>query len=462
MPPPAAVPPRGLAQLPRLRGIFSSVCEFGLVNDLNVIDQFMTAFIRYIDSGFGLLGPDVGFLTSTLIGIDITLAGLFWAMGGEQDVIGRFVRKILAIGAFALILNRFSTLADIIFRSFAQAGLTAGGGTLSADDLLKPGRLAGTGFAAAWPLLDQASKLMGFTSFFDNFLTIAVLLFAWALVLLAFFLLAVQMFVCILEFKLTTLAGFILVPFALWNRTSFLAERVLGHVVSSGIKVMVLAVIVGIGSNFFSQFTTALQGHEPDIGQAMSLVLAALALFGLGIFGPGIASGLVAGAPQLGAGAALGTAIGAGGVAWLGGAATLGAARSAGGGALGAIRAGPAMGAAASTAYSLGQETASTPSVGAGLGGIAHAAGQAARARLSGTLGLEDAASRGRAAAWNAHSGGSPADTGSAAAGAAPAWARQLRSEQAVRHHRHVALQALREGDRGGAGATPDLHERDS
>ena len=236
------------------------------MNDLNVIDRFLQAFIRYIDSGFGLLGGDVGFLTATLIGIDITLAGLFWAMGGEQDVIGRFIKKILYVGAFAFILNRFSTLADIIFRSFAAAGLTAGGGALSADDLLKPGRLAGTGFSAAWPLLDQVSKLMGFTTFFDNFLTIAVLLFAWALVILTFFILAVQMFVTIIEFKLTTLAGFVLVPFALWNRTSFLAERVLGNVVSSGVKVMVLAVIVGIGSNFFAEFTTALQGHEPDIG----------------------------------------------------------------------------------------------------------------------------------------------------------------------------------------------------
>src|SRR3546814_6531842 len=38
------------------------------------------------------------------------------------------------------------------------------------------GRLAGAGFEAAWPLLDQASDLMGFTSFFDNFLTIVILL----------------------------------------------------------------------------------------------------------------------------------------------------------------------------------------------------------------------------------------------------------------------------------------------
>ncbi len=132
------------------------------MNDLNVIDRFLQTFIRYIDSGFGLLGGDVAFLTTTLIGIDVTLAGLFWSMGGEQDVIGRFLRKILYVGAFAFILNRFSTLADIIFRSFAAAGLTAGGGTLSADDLLKPGRLAGTGFSAAWPLLEQVSKLMGF------------------------------------------------------------------------------------------------------------------------------------------------------------------------------------------------------------------------------------------------------------------------------------------------------------
>jgi type IV secretion system protein TrbL len=433
------------------------------VNDLNVIDQFMTAFTRYIDSGFGLLGGDVGFLTRTLIAIDLTLAGLFWAMGGEDNVLGRLVRKILYIGTFAFILNNFSTLADIIFRSFALAGLTAGGGTLSAGDLLKPGRLAGTGYSAAWPLLDQASKLMGFTSFFDNFLTIAVLLFAWAIVIIAFFILAVQMFVTILEFKLTSLAGFILVPFAFWNRSAFLAERVLGNVVSSGIKVMVLAVIVGIGSNYFAEFTAALQGHEPDIGQAMSLVLASLALFGLGIFGPGIASGLVAGAPQLGAGAALGTTAGATGVAMLAGGATIGAARAIGGGAVGAIRAGTAMGSAATSAYALGQESAGSATVGAGLGGIARAASNVARDRVSTALGLDQASAHGSAAAWMAlnRTGSQAASGHAAAAGGEPEWARAMRAQQTGRHHRQAALHALQQGDRGGASAHPDIKERD-
>jgi type IV secretion system protein TrbL len=434
------------------------------VNDLNVIDQFMGTFIRYIDSGFGLLGGDVAFLTSTLIGIDITLAGLFWAMGGEQDVLGRLAKKILYVGAFAFILNRFSTLADIIFRSFAAAGLTAGGGLMAADDLLKPGRLAATGFTAAWPLLDQVSKLVGFTTFFDNFLTIVVLLFAWVMVICAFFILAVQMFVTILEFKLTTLAGFMLVPFALWNRTGFLAERVLGNVVSSGVKVMVLAVIVGIGSGFFADFTTALAGHEPDIGQAMSLVLGALSLFGLGIFGPGIASGLVAGAPQLGAGAALGTTIGAAGITALGAGTAVGATSAAGAGALGAIRAGTAMGSAASTAYGLGQGGSGSSSVGEGLGGVARAAGGALRQKASGVLGLAEARQSGRDFASSAMNGGSSPASGGAQGGGGPGvpdWARAMRQEQTARHHRHAAVQVLREGDRGGASATPDIKEKE-
>ena len=431
------------------------------MNDLNVIDQFMQTFIRYIDSGFGLLGPDVAFLTTTLIVIDITLAGLFWAMGGEQDVIGRFLKKILYIGAFAFILNNFSNLADIIFRSFAAAGLTAGGGTISADDLLKPGRLAGTGFEAAWPLLEQVSELMGFTTFFDNFLAIAVLLFAWAIVILAFFILAVQLFVTIIEFKLTTLAGFILVPFALWNRTSFLAERVLGSVVSSGIKVMVLAVIVGIGSGFFADFTSALQGQEPDIGQAMSLMLAALTLFGLGIFGPGIASGLVAGAPQLGAGAALGTAVGAVGVTALAGGAAAGAARMAGGAALGAIRSGTAMGSAASTAYKLGQETSGSTSFGAGMAGVTRAGGSALKQKAAATLGISEAASSGRDVAWAALNRGATGASSSGLGDKQPQWARSLKRQQDMRHHRQVAMHTLREGERGGGSAIPDIKEKD-
>ena len=71
------------------------------MNDLNIIDTFTQTFVTYIDSGFGLLTPDVSFLTSTLVAIDVILAGLFWSMSHEDNVIGQLIRKILYVGFFA-------------------------------------------------------------------------------------------------------------------------------------------------------------------------------------------------------------------------------------------------------------------------------------------------------------------------------------------------------------------------
>lgn len=107
---------------------------------------------------------------------------------------------------------------------------------------------------------------------------------AWLVLIVSFFVLAVQLFVTLIEFKLATLAGFVLVPFALWKKTAFLAERVLGNVVSSGIKVLVLAVIVRIGTGLFAEFTVP-PGTEPSIDHALVIMLAALAMLGLGISG---------------------------------------------------------------------------------------------------------------------------------------------------------------------------------
>src|ERR1700719_3545476 len=311
-----------------------------------VIDRFLGVFTQYIDSGFGLLQPEVAFVATTLIAIDITLAALFWSWGGDDDIIVRLVKKTLFVGVFAYLIGNWNNLARIIFESFSGLGLKAAGSGLSAADFLRPGRVAQVGLDAGRPLLDSISGLMGYISFFENFIQIIVLLFAWVMVLLAFFILAIQLFVTLIEFKLTTLAGFVLIPFGLFGKSAFMAERVLGNVISSGIKVLVLAVIVGIGSTLFSQFTAGFGGNQPTIEDAMSMVLAALALLGLGIFGPGIANGIVSGGPQLGAGAAIGTGLAAGGIVAAGAAGAAIGAGAAGGVLAGAARGSASLGAA--------------------------------------------------------------------------------------------------------------------
>lgn len=444
-----------------------------------VIDHFLEVFTRYIDSGFGLLGGEVAFIATTLIVIDVTLAALFWSWGADDDIIARLVKKTLFVGVFAYIIGNWNNLARIVFESFAGLGLKASGTGFSTTDLLRPGRVAQTGLDAGRPLLDSISGLMGYWSFFENFIQIACLFLAWALVLLAFFILAVQLFVTLIEFKLTTLAGFVLIPFGLFGQSAFMAERVLGNVISSGIKVLVLAVIIGIGSTLFGEFTAGFGGASPTIDQAMAIVLAALSLLGLGIFGPGIASGIVSGGPQLSAGAAVGTGLAAGGAAVAAGAAGGLAVRggaAALSGTAAAARGGAAVAGGAATAYSLGAAGQSgAAGVASGLGGVARAAGSAAasplrRAATRAADSMRASYARGAQSAFEATGGASTMGSvgGSAAQAPSappsegpPAWARRMKRSQHMSHGVMAAAHAIRSGDSHGGAASVNLSQRD-
>jgi len=424
------------------------------MNDTGVIDQFLQVFSTYIDSGFGLLGGEVGFLSSTLIVIDVTIAALFWAWGTDEDVLQRLVKKTLYIGVFAFLIGNFAALASILLESFAGLGLKASGAPMAIGDFMRPGIVAATGLDAAEPLLDASADLMGPVGLFTNFVQIMILLIAWVIVVLAFFILAVQIFVTILEFKLVTLAGFVLLPFAFFGRTAFMAERVLGHVISSGIKVLVLAVITGIGTTLFDRFMQAGLGVEPDIEQVMAIALGALTLLGLGIFGPGIANGIVAGGPQLGAGAAAGTTMAAGATiaaGAAGAAAGVGAAAAAGrGAAMGGARA------AGSASSSYARGAAGKQGAAALAGGMAAVGRDAASAAAAP---VRKAADRIREsfAAGKTGAGEAPAK----AADSPPAWATSLRRRQTMAQGATIAAQTLKGGDSHGAGSAPNITEKE-
>ncbi|RNL64516.1 P-type conjugative transfer protein TrbL [Zhongshania marina] len=392
------------------------------MDDVAVIDRFLNVFSTYIDSGFGLLGSEVAFLTATLVVIDMTIAGLFWALshatGQADDVLVRLIRKVLYVGAFAYIIGNFNMLAGIVFRSFTGLGLMASGSGMTAEEFLQPGRLAKVGVDAGAPILEQISEMAGFPEVFVNITPIVVLFLAWLVVILTFFVLAIQLFITLIEFKLTTLAGFVLVPFALWNKTAFLAEKVLGNVVSSGVKVLVLAVIIGIGTGLFAEFQVA--PDEPSVDFALVIMLASLALLALGIFGPGIPTGLVSGSPQLGAGAMAGATLGAAGTAVALGAAATGVG--------GAVVAGARM----------------APSA------VRMAAGSASamKSAASGASSVMDSAASNTK--YTTASGGQPA------------WARQLQRRQQLSHTATTVAHTLRGGDGGGSGSGPSLNDPDS
>ena len=254
---------------------------------------------------------------------------------------------------------------------------------------------------------------------------------------------------------MTTLAGFVLVPFALFGQTAFLAERVLGNVISSGIKLMVLAIVVGIGSSLFG--TLIRPSGEITLAQAASTILAAIAVFGLAIFVPGLAAGLISGAPQLGAGSAVATTAAVGGTAVAGGMLSSAAARLAGRTSGGATRAAASLTGRVSAAHEAG-----------GAAGVVRTLTTAPASRLiaSGTAPVRDAYREGAAQGYR--DAGLPPGVGpigggpgpGSGGGGAPPWAQSLARRQQLTQAGLIAAGALREGDRGAISSGPDLKNK--
>ena len=311
-------------------------------------NDLMAVFSNTVTSGFAALAGPVNGIFGLMIALVVALTGIQWAVSSNRDALAGAFSKILLIGTFAYIINDWQGLSETIFAGFLQLGLTAGGGSISSADFLNPGAVIETGWQIVKALGDSPTTTEDPLDVIGNLIDAIIIGISMLGIMIAFAVLALQIIVTLLEFKIVTLGGFILLPFGILSKTAFMAERPLGYVVSSGLKVLALAIVISGAQAVFAQLTPS---PEPDIYEAMTILTAAIILAMLSLFAPNLAAALVSGGPALGAGA-----LAVGGLA-VGGAAGMAAAGVAGAGA-----------AAASAASGAGSQIASSARAAAGAG----------------------------------------------------------------------------------------------
>ncbi len=306
-------------------------------------NTLMTVFSDTVTAGFSALQGPVNSVFGLMITLVVALTGIQWALSPQREILAAGFGKVLLVGAFAWLINDWQALSETLYAGFIELGLTAGGGDLSREDFLNPGAVLAQGWTIVKALGDTPAPVANPLDVVGNLTDALILGLAMIGILLAFSVLALQIIVALLEFKIVTLGGFVLLPFGIWNRTAFLAERPLGYVVSAGLKVLALAVVVSGAQSIFDQLQPS---ANPDIYEALSILVAAILLAMLAVFIPNLASALVTGGPALGAGSAL-----AGGLAVAGAGLAAGAGAVAAGAALGGGRfAGAAKAAAGASA----------------------------------------------------------------------------------------------------------------
>lgn len=293
-------------------------------HDTGVLTLTLVKFLGEITAGYGRLHAQATYLMGILAVIDIALAFLWYAFS-RKPFLGAGLQRFFYYSILLYIVNDWSHLINDIADTAISWGLLAGGSTMTLAEFSNPSKVAELGLIATEPIFLHIRNY-GILDKVANGIDVIVTGFSGLVILAAFFVTAIQIFVQFLEFYLCAVLGSILVIFAVNQRTAFIAEGVFASMLSHGIRFLVLSFIASLTFPVLVRFQLS---PDPSLGTIFGLLLAVWSLTVFCWRAHHIAMGFLSHTPVLTA-----STYGAAGVAgamvagWIGGGAVQGARRA--------------------------------------------------------------------------------------------------------------------------------------
>jgi type IV secretion system protein TrbL len=280
--------------------------------DLVILSRILNSFIFVLSGGYARVLPDALWLLQRLAIIELVIVGAWWALDHDEGL-AKLIKLTLWFGVLLWFLRSWKTISDTFLRSLIQVGLNIGGTPMTTAEFLNPSGIMDHGMRVIGIIFTKLTSYSGWGAVFnlpELFLMGLAALAIWV----AFFILAAQVFVKVLEFYIAATIAVILLPFGALRYTAFLAERAFAVVIGAGISLAVLALVESLILPVF----VALQiGANPSLYDAFTILSVAGLMGVLAWNAPGMAAGIMAGAPALTA-ATLGQGVVAAGTAMTG------------------------------------------------------------------------------------------------------------------------------------------------
>jgi len=260
--------------------------------DMNVLTTSLTHLVGVLSNGQSTVQRLQGNILRGLGIIEVTLAACWIAL--DASSMGSIFKKLLNLGFWIFFAQQFGSLAHAFCESLVQIGLGAGGATGNFGLLLDPSGIAAKGLDVTEPLVKLLDTL-GVTDFKDVF----VFSLAYLVIMACYIVMSLQVFLAVIEFYLITTLAVALIPFGISSHTKFLAEKAIGAVVATSIKLMVLGFMLAVLGPTLSAIKFA--GSEISLNELMAVILSSAAMAFLVWTAPSLAAGLLAGSPTLSA-----------------------------------------------------------------------------------------------------------------------------------------------------------------
>lgn len=346
----------------------------------NVLQQYATAttqWLTVVQSAATRLFALLAMIEMSWLGVTLVLEG-----HDIQVWVAKLIKKVITLGFFLALLQNDSVWVPAIVNSFAQLGQNAGG-TFSSGGMA-PSQIMVQGFTICGHLIQGFGKNLTliFTSIVGpGILVAALVLFCTICIFLAYLVITITFIMAKIEAFIVLTAGCIFLGFGGSRWTSSYVERYLSLAVATGVRLMVLYMLIGLGSTFGTMWDTTAQNAQfslDGISALLGIAAGAFTFMAVCWSAPKMISGLLSGSISTGASELIAPAVGlAAGAATVaaaaatGGAALMGGAAALGGG---STAAGTLSG-ASSAASAVAPSTASGGPIAVGPPGFVGGAG---------------------------------------------------------------------------------------
>jgi type IV secretion system protein TrbL len=210
---------------------------------VSLLNPLLNIFRVSFEQGGARLLPDALWLVSILFSIELLLSGMFFAMRREVDW-SSLVQKTILASILIWALRDFPTVTNAIARGFMSAGAKTSGGIVPLEDLFNPDAIINLGFQVSAMLLGSVRDASVLS---PKAMAMAMLEgLVGIVIVITYFLAALALFVTLLEYYLGAAFTTILLPWAMLSKTSWLAERAVSHMFAGGVRMGVIAVVLGV------------------------------------------------------------------------------------------------------------------------------------------------------------------------------------------------------------------------
>ena len=279
-----------------------------------ILNTVLQGLLDQIALAYGNLLPVAYYFFYAFATITLVKLGLSYAFDQNGSILAALLIKLFKMGFMLWAISDLPYLHEVLRDGAIKLGIKAAGGTSTVDLILNPSEIAQYGSQVIAPIRGWLYSMSwsSLNSIGSNLVNVLFGIIAIVLILGAFFYLAYQMFMALVDFYFTSVLAPVFLAFQIFTPTAWMAVGAIRGPIQHAVKLFTMAFIINLAEPWIGSLIVTGKLHSlTEIGY---LVLASFILVALSLKAGTWASGMFSGSPTASAGDLVTTAAGVVGI----------------------------------------------------------------------------------------------------------------------------------------------------